>query len=276
MAEQKSITQNYATPYKFTGKELDEETGLYYFGARYYAPRESIWLSTDPLAEKYPSFSPYVYCANNPINAIDPDGRDIIVLRNSNGAHGTGHGAILVGDNKNGWTYISKDGYSGSAFGSKTKYLVKKFDNIEQFRNSVHNFETIETHSTIDGKAAEVLTFKLDGNGNKIQRYDQALYIPTTQVNGTSTDQKTIDASTKSAQSDYCLMNGDCSDVVGDGLSVSKDSEGKQIKNGNSSTTTFLPVDLWNERPNTKYDKIKNRNKGVVNYNSGVKPEKTK
>ncbi len=75
MAEQKSITQNYATPYKFTGKELDEETGLYYFGARYYAPRESIWLSTDPLAEKYPSFSPYAYCLNNPIKFVDPDGR---------------------------------------------------------------------------------------------------------------------------------------------------------------------------------------------------------
>ena len=75
MAEQKSITQNYATPYKFTGKELDEETGLYYFGARYYAPRESIWLSVDPLAEKYPNESPYIYCGNNPIVYIDPDGR---------------------------------------------------------------------------------------------------------------------------------------------------------------------------------------------------------
>ena len=75
MAEQKSITQNYSTPYKFTGKELDEETGLYYFGARYYAPRESIWLSTDPLAEKYPSFSPYAYCLNNPIKFVYPDGR---------------------------------------------------------------------------------------------------------------------------------------------------------------------------------------------------------
>ena len=76
MAEQKSITQNYATPYKFTGKELDEETGLYYFGARYYTPRESIWLSTDPLAEKYPNASPYNYCLGNPINFIDPDGME--------------------------------------------------------------------------------------------------------------------------------------------------------------------------------------------------------
>ena len=65
----------YNSPYKFNGKELDEETGFYYYGARYYDPRISIWQSVDPLAEKYPDYSPYVYCGNDPINNIDPDGR---------------------------------------------------------------------------------------------------------------------------------------------------------------------------------------------------------
>jgi RHS repeat-associated protein len=74
MAEQKPSSY-YATPYKFNGKELDEETGLYYYGARYYDPKMSLWLSVDPLAEKFPSHSPYNYCLNNPINLIDPDGR---------------------------------------------------------------------------------------------------------------------------------------------------------------------------------------------------------
>jgi len=41
------------TPYFLTAKELDEETGLYYFGARYYDPRTSVWQSTDPLISKY-------------------------------------------------------------------------------------------------------------------------------------------------------------------------------------------------------------------------------
>jgi RHS repeat-associated protein len=67
----------YNSPYKFNGKELDEETGFYYYGARYYDPRVSFWMSVDPLAEKYPNVSPYVYCMNNPILYIDPDGRDI-------------------------------------------------------------------------------------------------------------------------------------------------------------------------------------------------------
>jgi len=53
--------------------------GYSYFGARYYDPELSIWLSVDPKASKYPSWSPYNYCLNNPIKLIDPDGRDVIV-----------------------------------------------------------------------------------------------------------------------------------------------------------------------------------------------------
>jgi RHS repeat-associated protein len=70
--EERNNTWN--TPYLFNAKELDEDTGLYYYGARYYDPRVSLWLSPDPLAEKYPWISPYVYCRNNPINRIDPTG----------------------------------------------------------------------------------------------------------------------------------------------------------------------------------------------------------
>jgi RHS repeat-associated protein len=72
--EERNNTWN--TPYLFNAKELDEKTGLYYYGARYYAPRISLWLSTDPLQEKYPNFSTYAYCSNNPINHIDPYGMD--------------------------------------------------------------------------------------------------------------------------------------------------------------------------------------------------------
>src|SRR5690606_23845454 len=73
-AEQ-SRSGTFNNPYKFNGKELDEETGLYYYGARYYNPRTSVWLSVDPLAEKGPQYSPYSYTFNNPIVFIDPDGR---------------------------------------------------------------------------------------------------------------------------------------------------------------------------------------------------------
>jgi RHS repeat-associated protein len=64
--------EKWNTPYKFNGKEVDEETGLYYYGARYYSSKESVWLSVDPLAEKYPDWSPYAYTFQNPVKFIDP------------------------------------------------------------------------------------------------------------------------------------------------------------------------------------------------------------
>ncbi|QNB00106.1 RHS repeat-associated core domain-containing protein [Massilia sp. Se16.2.3] len=61
-----------ASRYRFTGKEHDEETGLSYFGARYYAPWLGRWTSCDPKL----SADPYVYCRCNPATLVDPDGRE--------------------------------------------------------------------------------------------------------------------------------------------------------------------------------------------------------
>ncbi len=66
---------DFSTRYKFNGKELDKQTGYYYYGARYYDPVLSRWLGVDPLAEKYPGFSPYNYTFNNPLIFIDPTGK---------------------------------------------------------------------------------------------------------------------------------------------------------------------------------------------------------
>ena len=68
-----------------SGKEKDSETGYYYFGARYYNSDLSLWLSVDPMADKYPSLSPYNYCAWNPMKIVDPDGNDGRVVVNHSG-----------------------------------------------------------------------------------------------------------------------------------------------------------------------------------------------
>ncbi len=74
-------------PYQYTGKELDPETGLYYYGARYYDPRTQVWQNPDPAIATYPDGTPdngvyepsnlslYTYAGNNPVRLIDPDGR---------------------------------------------------------------------------------------------------------------------------------------------------------------------------------------------------------
>ena len=67
----------YSERFLFTGKERDEETGYGYFGARYMDHElMTMWLSVDPMSDKYPSISPYAYCAWNPVKLVDPDGRD--------------------------------------------------------------------------------------------------------------------------------------------------------------------------------------------------------
>ena len=74
-------TASKSTP-SFTGKERDSETGFSYFGARYYdSDLMTGWLSVDPMADKYPNISPYVYCGWNPVRLVDPDGRDIEIVK---------------------------------------------------------------------------------------------------------------------------------------------------------------------------------------------------
>ena len=61
-------------PYKFNGKQFDEETGLYYYGARYMNPVTSLWYGVDKLTEKYPTVCGYVYTLDNPVKFIDEVG----------------------------------------------------------------------------------------------------------------------------------------------------------------------------------------------------------
>ena len=67
---------SFAETFTFSAKEKDTETGFSYFGSRYYSSDLSIWLSVDPMSDKYPSLSPYTYCANTPIKLVDPNGED--------------------------------------------------------------------------------------------------------------------------------------------------------------------------------------------------------
>ncbi|MFJ6352732.1 SpvB/TcaC N-terminal domain-containing protein [Streptomyces sp. NPDC092046] len=97
------------TRYQFTGKELDTETGLYYYGARYYNPRTQLWASPDPALPDYldkdiaggvkepRNLAAYTYTHNNPVRYTDPTGEFLQLAPLAAGAASTGVGAVVVG-----------------------------------------------------------------------------------------------------------------------------------------------------------------------------------
>ena len=138
--EERNNTWN--TPYLFNAKEFDEETGMYYYGARYYEPRLSLWMSCDLMETKYPGESSYTLTHNNPINLLDIKGDSIAVLRiNSE------HLALLIQNKENKWEYYSVNGdnvyVSGKHSGGRTfdDLGEHKFNSPQQFLESKYNRE---------------------------------------------------------------------------------------------------------------------------------------
>ena len=113
--EERNNTWN--TPYLFNAKELDEETGLYYYGARYMDPKISMWLGVDPLMEQTPSWTPYraFYC--NPIRYTD-----LIGLSESTHTDDNGNVIAVFNDNDNG---VYKHGKNADG-SNPTEYQLSK------------------------------------------------------------------------------------------------------------------------------------------------------
>ena len=98
-------------PYKFNGKQFDEETGLYYYGARYLNPITSLWYGVDRFKEKYPHLSSFNACASTPLLFRDLNGDSLwIVNKQTN---------ILYEDHK----LYNKD---GSLYSGKVEGFVKE------------------------------------------------------------------------------------------------------------------------------------------------------
>ena len=107
-ADENAIKGESLQPYKYNGKELDLMHGLntYDYGARQYDPILLKWDRVDQLAEDNTNVSPYMYCAGNPVNLIDPDGKKSYLIIWASDSHHYGHAAFAVDnykcDSKNG------------------------------------------------------------------------------------------------------------------------------------------------------------------------------
>ena len=114
--EKQRNTDDYLSPYRFNGKELDEETGLYYYGARYYNPRLSVWYGTDPLQEFNLNISSYCFVHANPIRRIDAIGLTDYEVDNETKRIEDGHDDLRISVGTMAFdklqTYFSNDNYS--------------------------------------------------------------------------------------------------------------------------------------------------------------------
>jgi len=118
--EEKNAKWN--TPYLFTSKELDKETGMYYFGARYQDPKLGLFISVDPMAEEYKGWSSYAYGLNNPIKFIDPSGMNATDYVDENG-----NMLLHTNDGSNAVITVAKgkeDAFAKSVQGTKNKDLL--------------------------------------------------------------------------------------------------------------------------------------------------------
>jgi RHS repeat-associated protein len=133
-------------PYKFGNKELDRTNGMdfYDFEARVFDPTLMRFLSPDPLAEKYYSVSPYVYCLNNPVRYVDLDGKDIKLFN------------IVKYDNNGNPTM----GYSGKV-SAKTESALKDLINTIEERSYFAQYAQ-------KGDVVGGYTFQEDGKLNNV------------------------------------------------------------------------------------------------------------
>lgn len=232
--------------YGMNGKEKDDEIvgsgNSYNFGERQYDPRLGRWISIDPHANKYANMSPYIYAANSPVWVLDPDGGDIIVLSAPGGANGLGHAAVLIGNDKEGWTLYSKNGttQNGGVYGKSNKNPQDgiKVGTLSEFAEKYNKYEKGGVE------------------------YTGAIKITTSKEQ----DAKMASAASKAVSSNYDVTGGllgstSCIDVASDALRAGGlDPGNEKGPVGMGQQAENLPRD-----PNTRFNNIvKNNNNTVV------------
>ena len=200
-------TDSNVQSHRYNGKEFDKMHGLntYDYGARQYNPITARWDRVDPLAEKYYSMSPYNYCGNNPVNAIDEKGDSVCVLNLGNGTNQ--HLGMLIQNDKGTWSYYSFNGTSiysstsGSVGGAPHNNLGEKtFVSPMAFLNSQYNS---------DGSKGLIERDKINGYG-----YTEGYILPTSPKE----DIVIRDNFVKTVNDGYDLIFNQCADAVKNAL----------------------------------------------------------
>ena len=131
--------------YRYGGKEFDTRNGVnvYDFGARTYAPDIARFWQPDPMSHDYHWLSPYAYCGGDPINRIDPDGKNIAILLVDGMV---GHLGMLIQKEDGSWAYYSVNGtpiyeMTGGNFGGgpTNDAGTGSWSSPQEFMNEAHD-----------------------------------------------------------------------------------------------------------------------------------------
>lgn len=199
----------------------------------------SRFVSIDPHAEKYYSISPYVYCANNPVKFIDPDGKDIAILIAKAGAGGYGHMGAVIQDGNGKYYYVTA--------GPANETAQRVAGTLPGLSNGVSGGMNIQLISKVKNMKEAIAYVKVNDKTNK---YTESLTFETSSkmdaniYESAKTEKKQIEDGTEK----YNGITNNCADIV---ESV--------IENG---TSVDLPTGL-NPKPNNKFDNIKEKKEEI-------------
>lgn len=131
---------------------------MYDYGARYYNPKFSIWLSTDPLAEKYPNFNPYNYTMQNPINLVDPDGRAPYDWKRVNGLMVYDKTLTSTSPLGFGETYVGKTHEDVTLFGV---YGLNTYNYYQEDGNIISVGSIYDTEITNEKSLGDIIVYRM-------------------------------------------------------------------------------------------------------------------